>query len=343
MNWREVGKILRYIFVYADVQIVVYILEENGVHAISVQGQAEFYADDEIEWYSEEIFLQNRGLETDFTKESKSCQVTCDKQFPVLLEKDHNNRRIDYYLQYQPKELTNYVKEFDFQSSDITDEEMILLIEMLVDARDVYSEHKFDVGKTRQKLHITFKLNVELKQQRPTKVPLNLKERTEKLLTQIEDADISHERGDNDEMGSLFANPIMLMPVNDYVKLVIDSRYPNSKTDLTNYFWFLELVQTIMNRVNGKFFTVSDLSCAYHQNPLSPEAQKQTSFFNWWKTAHLHAWILRFVQFSKLLQPTNDDTFRSPHEEETSNHLHWRYNSAVAKQERDDNGHQRVP
>ena len=51
-------------------------------------------------------------------------------------------------------ELTNYL-EFDFQYSDITDEEMILLIDMLVDARDVYSQHKFDVGKTPQKFNVT--------------------------------------------------------------------------------------------------------------------------------------------------------------------------------------------
>ena len=133
---------------YADVQIVVYALEENGFHALSAEGDAEFYADDEIERYIEEFLLGNRELETDFTKDSKSFQPTCDEQFPVLREKDHNNRLIDHYLQYQLEELINYVKEFNFQYSDITDEEMILLFDMLVDARDVYSQHKFDVGKT---------------------------------------------------------------------------------------------------------------------------------------------------------------------------------------------------
>ena len=42
---------------------------------------------------------------------------------------------------------------------------MILLIDMLVDARDAYSQHKFDVGKIRQKFHVTMKPNVELKRQ----------------------------------------------------------------------------------------------------------------------------------------------------------------------------------
>ena len=96
---------------------------------------------------------------------------------------------------------------------------MILLIDMLVDARDVYSQHKFDMGKTRQKLHVTLKPNVELKRQRPSKVPLHLGEKLEKLLTQLRDADIIREMGDDDEMGSLSVDPIILMPKNDYVKL----------------------------------------------------------------------------------------------------------------------------
>ena len=273
MNWQEVVKLLRDIFAYADVKLVVYTPEENGVHALSAEGGAEFYADDEIERYSEEFLLENRELETDFTKISKSCQPTCDEQFPVLREKDHKNRLIDHYLHNQPKELISYIKEFDSQYADITDEEMILLIDMLVDARDVYPQHKFDVFKTRQKFHVTLEPKVELKRQRPSKVPLHLKEKLEKLLTQLKDADIIREMGDDDEMGSLFVNPIILMPKNDYVKLVIDARYLNSVTDLTNYCWPLEPVQMIMTRVNGKVSSVSDLSCAYHQVPLSPEIQ----------------------------------------------------------------------
>ena len=103
MNW-QIVKLLRDIFAYADVQLVVYTLEENGVHALSAEGDAEFYADCEIERYSEEFLIENRELEADFTKDSKSCHSTCDEQFPVFREKDHNNRLIDHYLQYQPKD-----------------------------------------------------------------------------------------------------------------------------------------------------------------------------------------------------------------------------------------------
>ena len=86
------------------------------------------------------------------------------------------------------------------------------------------------------------------------------------------------EMAEDDELGSLFANPIIPMLKNDHVKLVMDASYLNSVTDLTNYSWPLEPVQMILTRVNGKVFSVSNLSCAYHQVPLISETQKLTSF-----------------------------------------------------------------
>ena len=193
-------------------------------------------------------------METDFTIDAKSCQPDCDEQFPILRPKEQNEALIEHYLQYQPKQLIDYVKQFDFQYSDIFDNEMPLLIDMLIDSKDVYSLHKFDVGK----------------RQRASKVPLHLKDKLEKLLTQLKDADIIREMGDDDEMGSLFVNPIILMPKNDYVKLVIDARYLNSVTDLTNYYWPLEPVQMIMTRVNGKFFQSVTCPVPNIKYPLAP-------------------------------------------------------------------------
>ena len=68
MNWQEVMKLLHDSLAYADVQIVVYTFDENGVYAMSAGGETEFYADDEIERYSEEVFLDNRDLEANFTR-----------------------------------------------------------------------------------------------------------------------------------------------------------------------------------------------------------------------------------------------------------------------------------
>ena len=65
------------------------------------------------------------------------------------------------------------------------------------------------------------------------------------------------------------------MPKNYYVK---KAKYLNSATDLTNYSWPIEPVQMIMTKDNGNVFSLSSLSCAYHQVPLIPETQKLTSF-----------------------------------------------------------------
>ena len=134
------------------------------------------------------------------------------QKIPNLRPKEENEALIEHYLQYQPKELIDYVKQFDFQYLDITDNEMTVLIDVLIDSKDVYSLHKFDVGKTRQKFHVTLKPNVELKRQRASKVPPHLKDKLEKLLTQLKDADIIREMGNDDEMGSLFDYPIIQMP-----------------------------------------------------------------------------------------------------------------------------------
>ena len=85
---------------------------------------------------------------------------------------------------------------------------------MLVDERDVYSQHKLDLGKTRQKFHVPLKPKVEPKRPRPGKVPSHLKERLENLFTQLKLA-VVRESGDDDEMGSLLVNPIILIPKND--------------------------------------------------------------------------------------------------------------------------------
>ena len=170
------------------------------------------------------------------------------------------------------------MKQFDFRYTDLVGEELVTLIDMITDSRDVYSQHKFDIGQTKQKFHVTLKPYSEFGEQRPSKCPLHLKDKLEKLLSQLQDSGIIQKMGNDDELGSLFVNPIILVPKADYVKLVIDARYPNTITDLTNYSWPLEPVQMIMTRINGKYFTASDFSCAYHQVPLSRETQKLTSF-----------------------------------------------------------------
>ena len=137
MNWQDVVKLKRNIFAYSDIQIVFYSLDEHANHAMSAEGDPKFYAKNEIDRYSEEFHLNERELETGFTSDAKSYQPVRDEKYPVTRPKEQNQAFIEHYLLYQPKELIEYVKQFDFRNSDITDNEMSLLIDMLIDSMDV--------------------------------------------------------------------------------------------------------------------------------------------------------------------------------------------------------------
>ena len=134
MNWQDVLRLLKDQFAYSSIRVIVYTLEEYGAHALSTDGDQEFYAEDEVERYSEEFHLNEKELETDFTSDAKSCQPTCNEQFRIFRPKEQNNHLIEQYLQHQPKSLVDYIKEFDFQYSDIHDEELTQLIDLLIDA-----------------------------------------------------------------------------------------------------------------------------------------------------------------------------------------------------------------
>ena len=200
MKWQVVVKLLRNIFASSDIKVVVNSINEHAIHAMSAEGDPKFSAEDEIDRYSEKIHLNERELAINFTSDAKSSQPDCDEHFPILRPKEQNEALIELHFWYRPKELLDYVKQFDFQYSDITDNEMTLLIDTIFDSGGVYSLHKFDLGKARQKIHVTLKPNVELKRQRASKVPLHLKDKLEELLTQLKDANISREKGDDDKM-----------------------------------------------------------------------------------------------------------------------------------------------
>ena len=112
-------------------------------------------------------------------------------------------------------------------------------METLVHNKDVYSQHKYDVGKIKEKFNVKLLPNVTLSKQRPSKVPLHYQEKLENLLDQLCKTGIIREIGNENEMGSEFINPIIILPKGNTIKLVIDARYLISFTDL-RYSWPLE-------------------------------------------------------------------------------------------------------
>ena len=223
--------------------------------------------------FSEMAVSQNE-LATDFSNEVKSLQPQMPKLACDIKRKQLNEK---FFSEFSPTEQT-FLKNIDFSESDITDSELQHLLRVLIENHDVFSKFTYDVGKITQGFHVKLKNDAELRKQRPSKVPLDYRDRLEILLNELQRARIIREMGSDIEKGSLFTNPIIILPKGDTVKLVIDARYLNSITDLSNYSWPLEPVQMLLTRLDGVYYTTSDLASAYNQVPLSEDIKKLTSF-----------------------------------------------------------------
>ena len=187
---------------------------------------------------------------------------------------------IDEFINSQPETTAAVLRKFKLDKSDLTELEKVRLLRILSENIDVYSCHKYDVGKLRQPFNIPLQKDAKLRKQRPSKVPLQYRDKLNELLKELEENKIIREMGkENDtEMGTAFINPIIILPKGNLIKIVIDARYLNSITDLTTYSWPLEPLESLLNRLHGKYFSISDMSCAYHQVLLSEAAKKLVSF-----------------------------------------------------------------
>ena len=160
----------------------------------------------------------------------------------------------------------------------MTDDELFELIEIILQDNDVYSHHKYYSGRTKHKCHLPLKKKATFEKQRPSKIPIHLRDKLEKLMDELIQAGIIRELNENDDMNSWFVTPVIILPKKDYVKLVIDTRYLNSITDTSSSSWPLEPLNVLMTKIARNIFTSSDLSSAYNQVPLTEDTQKVTSF-----------------------------------------------------------------
>ena len=106
---------------------------------------------------------------------------------------------------------------------------------------------------------------------------MHFRHRLEILLSELQRAGIFREMGNDVEMGSLLTNTIIILPKGDTIKLLIDARYLNSITDLSNYSWPLKPVQILPIRLDGVYYTPSDLVSGYNEVLLSVDSMKLTS------------------------------------------------------------------
>ena len=134
---------------------------------------------------------------------------------------------------------------------------------------DLCSQHKSDFGVVDITIRITLEPDAEFKKQLITKVPIHYQDQLQQILDDSETNGIFNRVGlnaaKNNELGSEFINPIKIILKGDVYKMVIDARLLNAKTDVSTNHVALLPVQVLILRINGKIFSTTDLSTAYHQ------------------------------------------------------------------------------
>ena len=79
------------------------------------------------------------------------------------------------------KDNLRFIIQFNFQFSDLTDTEYETLCNLLVKHKNCYATHKNDVEKFATSFRIRLKPNAQVLTQRPSKVPIHYREKTQKL------------------------------------------------------------------------------------------------------------------------------------------------------------------
>ena len=178
----------------------------------------------------------DRELATDFSTEAKKLfRPRVNDQFPKFRDKLQSNRIINKtFSVFKNKQngntaqdiehLEKFLDNFDFSQNDLTDDELIELIEKIIEDNDVYSHLKYDIGRTKHKFHLPLKKDATFKKQRPSKITIHLRDKLEKLMDELNQAGKIRELNENDDMHSWFVSPTIILPKKDYVKLVIDGR-----------------------------------------------------------------------------------------------------------------------
>ena len=168
---------------------------------------------------------------------------------------------------------------FNFQHSQIIQNEFDKLAKQLIKNSSVYATSKFDVGKVTSTLHLPIKPDAVFKKQRASKVSIHLHDKVNRLLNILEQYEIiSPVNKEEQPKGNTFINPVIILAKGESLKIVLDSRYLNSLIDESKCNWPIEPIQVILTKINGKYFTIAIMNRAYNQKPLDEQSGRLTQF-----------------------------------------------------------------
>ena len=168
---------------------------------------------------------------------------------------------------------------FNFQHSQLTQNEFEKLADLLLKYPKVYATSKFDVGKINSPLHLSLKPDAVFKKQRASKVPIHLHGKVNRLFDILEQYEIiSPVNKEEQSKGNTFINPVIILAKGKSFKIVLEARYLNSLIDESKCNLPKEPIQVILTKINGKCFTTADMNSAYNQMPLDDQSRRLTQF-----------------------------------------------------------------
>ena len=153
---------------------------------------------------------------------------------------------------------------FNFQHSQIRQKEFEQLADLLLKYPKVYATSKFDVGKVNSPLILPLKPDAVFKKQRASKVPIHLQDKVIQLLDILEQYEIiSPVKKEEQPKGNIFISPVIILAKEESLKILLDAIDLNSVIDESKCSWSIELIQLILTKINGQYFTTADMNSAY--------------------------------------------------------------------------------
>ena len=108
---------------------------------------------------------------------------------------------------------------FNFQHSQVTQNELDKLAKLLLKYTTVYATSKFDVGKVSSPLHLPLKPDAIFKKQRASKVLIHLHDKVNRLLDILEQNEIiSPVNKEEPPKGNTFIDPVIILAKGESLK-----------------------------------------------------------------------------------------------------------------------------
>ena len=82
----------------------------------------------------------------------------------------------------------------------------------------------------------------------------------------------------NNETETPFFNPAIIFAKSEPLGIVLDARYLSALIDESKCNWPIEPIQIKLTKINGQFYTTTDMNSAYKHMPLDEKSRRLTQF-----------------------------------------------------------------